>query len=281
MNKTQLYLWMERVKSLILHVFLFGSLILMLTPFAWMISTSFKTRQESYSMPPTWIPDEITFSNYIELFQAVDFARPLMNSIIVAVATTSISLVVCAMAAYAITKFNFRGRKQTFLLILSTMMVPGQVTTIPVFLLMKKIGLVNTYTGIIIPAIASVSTIFFLRQFLTTISNDYIEAAKIEGAGEWTIFSKLIFPMMKPALITMGIFTFTGAWNSFFWPLIIATDDRFYTLPLAMTILNGQHGGNIGLNMAGAIVVILPLIVLFMFTQKYIIQSMNVGGLKG
>lgn len=145
---------------------------------------------------------------------------------------------------------------------------------------MKSLGLINSYAGIILPGIAGVGMIFFFRQFLTTISNDYIEAARLDGASEIRIFWSVILPMMRPAFVAQGIFAFTASWNSFMWPLIIATDDRFYTLPLALTQLEGQHSSNYGVVMAGTILVIMPLIILFMFTQKYFLNSMNIGGVK-
>lgn len=270
----------DGLKSLIIHAVLLIALIIMIIPFWWMIATSLKTKPEILQFPPTWFPHIITFENYVELFSTIDFAVPLKNSIFIAVMTTFLSLTVSAMSAYAIAKFDFKWKDHIFMLMLATIMVPGQVTTIPVFLLLKSMGLLDTYAGLIVIGLANVGTIFFLRQFLTTISDSYIEAAKIDGAGDFRIFFEIILPMMKPSLITMGIFIFTGAWNAFFWPLIIAADDRYCTLTLAMTILDGQHAGNIGLNMAGAIVIILPLLILFIFAQKYIMLSLNIGGVK-
>ena len=272
--------WKRIATSLVLHAVLIIALIFMTLPFLWMVSTSFKTRFETLQIPPTWIPRNFTFSNYIELFKAVDFIQPFYNSVIIAVATVFFSIIVCALAAYAFAKFEFKFRDKLFVIILGTMMIPSVVMQIPTFILMKELGLINTYTGIILPSIASVGMIFFFRQFLSSISNDYIEAGRIDGAGEVIIFWKIILPMMRPALVAQGIFAFTASWNSFMWPLIIATDDRFYTLPLALTQLDGQYLDNYGLSMAGAIIVILPLVILFMFSQKYFLNSMNVGGVK-
>lgn len=263
-----------------LHVALLVALFGMCLPFLWMVSTSFKTTAEILKFPPTWIPHLFTMQNYVELFKAVDFIHPLYNSLIIAVVSVVLSIIVCSLAAYAFSKFHFTGRDKIFMVLLGTMMVPGVVMQIPTFLLMKSMGLINSYTGIILPGIASVGMIFFFRQFLLTISNDYIEASRIDGASEIKIFWKIILPMMRPALVAQGIFAFTGSWNSFMWPLIIATNDKYYTLPLALTQLEGQNSSNYGLTMAGAILVILPLVVLFMFTQKYFINSMNIGGVK-
>ncbi|HRG63095.1 MAG TPA: carbohydrate ABC transporter permease [Burkholderiales bacterium] len=280
MKKISSRKWQKRGTMLSLHSVLFVALFIMCLPFLWMLSTSFKTSSEVLKFPPTWTPHDFTFENYVELFKAVDFIHPFYNSVFIALVSVAFSIVVCSLAAYAFAKFNFKGRDKLFMVLLGTMMVPGVVMQIPTFLLMKALGLINSYTGIILPAIASVGMIFFFRQFLLTISNDYIEAARIDGAGEIRIFWSIILPMMRPALVAQGIFAFTASWNSFMWPLIIATDDRFYTLPLALTQLDGQHSSNYGLSMSGAIVVIIPLVILFMFTQKYFLNSMNIGGVK-
>jgi len=272
----------RRVISLVHHSILYAVLVAMCLPFYWMICTSFKTQHETLSFPPTWFPHVFTFQNYVILFQQINFIRPLWNSFFIGVVSSLLSIIVCSMAAYAFAKFDFKGSKRIFMILLGSMMVPGVVTLIPVFILIRELGLMNSYTGLIVPGIAGVGMIFFFRQFLLGISNDYIHSARIDGAGEVMIFWKIVFPMMRPAVIAQGLFAFTGAWNSFLWPLIITTSDKFYTLPLALTTIQGHFAAapNYGVSMAGSIVVIIPLVILFIFTQKHFLNSMNIGGVK-
>ncbi|HBT38803.1 MAG: carbohydrate ABC transporter permease [Pseudothermotoga sp.] len=254
---------------------------IMILPFLWMISTSFKTPAEIFVLPPRWIPKEPALENYRELFASINFGRPFMNTVIVASSITFLSLLISSMAGYAFAKFRFKGRDKLFFLILATLMVPGQMTMIPVFLLLRQLGLLNTYAGLILPGVASAFNIFFMRQFIMTIPNELIEAAKMDGARESFIFFRIILPLSKPALTTIAIFTFTGSWNSFLWPLIIAQDERMYTLPVAVSVLAGQYGENLGIQMAGSCVVITPILVFFLFAQRYFIKGIALTGLKG
>lgn len=253
----------------------------MILPFLWMVSTSFKTPAEIFDLPPKWIPETPTINNYRELFGSIKFGRPFMNTIIVASSITLLSLLISSMAGYAFAKFRFKGRDRLFFLILATLMVPGQMTMIPVFLMLRQLGLLNTYTGLILPGVASAFNIFFMRQFIMTIPDELIEAAKMDGAKEGFIYFWIILPLAKPALTTIAIFTFTGSWNSFLWPLIIAQDERMYTLPVAISVLAGQYGENLGVQMAGSCVVITPILVFFLFMQRYFIKGIALTGLKG
>ncbi|MCD6254064.1 MAG: carbohydrate ABC transporter permease [Thermotogae bacterium] len=255
--------------------------VAMILPFLWMISTSFKTPAEIFVLPPRWIPEDPTIENYKELFASVKFGRPFMNTVIVASSITFLSLLVSSMAGYAFAKFRFKGRDRLFFLILATLMVPGQMTMIPVFLLLRQLGLLNTYTGLILPGVASAFNIFFMRQFIMSVPNELIEAAKMDGAKESFIYFWIILPLSKPALTTIAIFTFTGSWNSFLWPLIIAQDERMYTLPVAVSVLAGQYGENLGIQMAGSCIVIAPILVFFLFVQRYFIKGIALTGLKG
>jgi len=267
--------------QIVVHTILLIGAFTMLLPFIWMVSTSFKPSSEIYVFPPRWIPKNPTLKNYVDLFSSINFGRPFLNTVIVASSITFLSVLLSSMAGYAFAKFRFKGRDKLFFLILTTLMVPGQMTMIPVFLLLRYLGLLNTYTGLILPGAVSVFNIFFMRQFIITIPNDLIEAARIDGARESYIFFKIILPLSKPALTTISIFTFTGSWNSFLWPLIVAQDERMYTLPVAVSVLAGQYGENIAIQMAGSCIVITPILIFFLFAQRYFIKGIALTGLKG
>jgi multiple sugar transport system permease protein len=246
-----------------------------------MLSTSFKGAGEIFIFPPRWIPRNPTFNNYIDLFQNMNFGRPFLNSVIVSLSTTFLSVLIATMAGYGFAKFHFKNKNLLFLLILGTIMVPGQITMIPVFLLLSRMNLLNTYWGLILPAIANAFNIFFMRQYIMGVPDELIEAAKMDGAHEGWIFFRIILPLSRPAMAAITIFTFTGSWNNFLWPLIIATDESMYTLPVAVSVLGGQYTENIAMQMAGSVIVILPLIIVFLFTQRYFIKGISFTGMKG
>ncbi len=267
-------------KEIAVHGALIVGALAMIIPFVWMVSTSFKLPKEIFVFPPTWIPSEPTIKNYVDLFRNLDFARPFLNTVIVSGSITFLSVLFSSMAGYAFAKFRFRGRDALFMLILATIMVPGQMTIIPVFLMLRHLGLINTYSGLIIPAMVSAFNVFFMRQFIITIPDDLLEAAKMDGAREGFLYFKIILPLSGPALSTIAIFTFTGSWNSFLWPLIIAQDERMYTLPVAISVLAGQYGENIAIQMAGSCIVIAPILVFFIFAQRYFIKGISLTGMK-
>ncbi|PNR97002.1 carbohydrate ABC transporter permease [Petrotoga sp. 9PWA.NaAc.5.4] len=269
------------IEQIIVHAVLIIWLLISVIPFIWMVSTSFKGPGEIFIFPPRWIPKSPTFQNYIDLFQKVNFGRPFLNSVIVSLSTTFLSVLIATMAGYGFAKFHFKNKNILFLVILGTIMVPGQITMIPIFLLLTQLNLLNTYWGLILPAIANAFNIFFMRQFISGIPDELIEAAKMDGAHEGWIFFRVILPLAKPAMAAITIFTFTGSWNNFLWPLIIATDESMYTLPVAISILGGQYTENIAMQMAGSVIVILPLIIVFLFTQRYFIKGITFTGLKG
>ncbi|MGB4458925.1 MAG: carbohydrate ABC transporter permease [Defluviitoga tunisiensis] len=269
------------IEQIVVHLILIIWLLISVIPFVWMLSTSFKGPGEIFIFPPRWIPKNPTLKNYKDLFQQMNFGRPFLNSIIVSLSTTFLSVLLATMAGYGFAKFQFKNKNALFLLILGTVMVPGQITMIPVFLLLTKLNLLNTYWGLILPALANAFNIFFMRQFISGIPDELIEAAKMDGANEGWIFFKVILPLSKPAMAAITIFTFTGSWNNFLWPLIIATDESMYTLPVAISVLGGQYTENIAMQMAGSVIVILPLIIVFLFTQKYFIKGITFTGLKG
>lgn len=268
------------IEQVAVHGLLIIWLLISVIPFVWMVSTSFKGPGEIYIFPPRWIPKNPTLNNYIDLFQEMNFGRPFLNSVIVSLSTTFLSVLVATMAGYGFAKFRFKNKNLLFLFILGTIMVPGHITMIPVFLLLSQLNLLNTYWGLILPAIANAFNIFFMRQYIMGIPDELIEAAKMDGAHEGWIFFRIILPLARPAMAAITIFTFTGAWNSFLWPLILATDESMYTLPVAVSVLQGQYGENIAMQMAGSVIVILPLIIVFLLTQRYFIKGITFTGMK-
>ncbi|MFC7321692.1 carbohydrate ABC transporter permease [Halobacillus campisalis] len=248
-------------------------------PFIWMISSSFKPESEVLAIPPTIFPENPTLDNYINLFTNMNFTVYLRNTLII-VFFSFIGLLFNAMAGYGFAKYEFKGREKVFYLVLATMMIPGQVTMIPVYLLLNEMGLTNTMTGIILPGLAVAFSIFLFRQFMTTIPNDLIEAARLDGAGEFYIFFKLVMPIAKPIFAVQGILTFIAGWNSFLWPLIIANDESLYTLSVGLSLLQGQYANNFALQMAGAAFMVVPIIIIFSFFQKYIVEGFTMSGIK-
>lgn len=267
--------------ALAVNLLLVVGLVCMAAPFAWMLSTSFKGTKDIFRYPPQWIPAQPTLDNYSKLFRTVNIARPFANTVITAVSITALSLLVCSMAGYAFAKFDFPGKNVLFMGVLGTLMVPGQITMIPVFLLLKKLGLLNSYAGLVLPGIASAFGIFFMRQFIVTLPNELLEAARIDGAGEFFTFNRIVLPLCKPALATLGILSFTGSWNNFLWPLIISTDESMYTLPVAVASLAGQYATEYGLQMAGSVIVIMPIVIFFMLAQQWFMEGIAMTGMKG
>ena len=266
---------------LAVNLLLVVGLVCMAAPFAWMLSTSFKGTKDIFRYPPQWIPAQPTLDNYAKLFRTVNIARPFANTVITVVSITALSLLVCSMAGYAFAKFDFPGKNVLFMGVLGTLMVPGQITMIPVFLLLKKLGLLNSYAGLVLPGIASAFGIFFMRQFIVTLPNELLEAARIDGAGEFFTFNRIVLPLCKPALATLGILNFTGSWNNFLWPLIISTDESMYTLPVAVASLAGQYATEYGLQMAGSVIVIMPIVIFFMLAQQWFMEGIAMTGMKG
>ena len=255
--------------------------LLSLAPLAWMVSVSFMPRGEASHFPPPSLPSAATLDNYRELFATTGVARNFANSVLVAGAITLLSLLVNTMAGYAFAKLRFAGREHIFQVLLAALVVPAQVAMLPLFLLMKQLGLVNSYWGVIVPALATVFGIFLVRQYARSIPDELIEAARIDGAGELRIFFQVVLPMLKPVLVTLAIFTFMGAWNDFMWPLIVLTDQAHYTLPVALAALSREHIMDVEMMMAGAVVTVLPVLALFLVLQRYYIQGLLLGSVKG
>jgi multiple sugar transport system permease protein len=255
--------------------------LFILLPFFWMVSTSLKSRGALMALPIEWIPKEISFEGYKKLFDVFPFGRTVLNSIFVSIVTTIVSLTSALMAAYAFSKLDFKGKNTLFSLYLATMMIPSQVTTIPIFIVLKYMGLLNTYTGLILPSIFNAFGIFMLRQYMNSISNEFIEAAILDGANYYTIFYQIMIPLCMPVIATLGVITFMGAWNDYFWPLIVLSDINKMTLPVALSQLNGQYSTEYNTLMAGSLISMAPILIVYAFAQKYFEAGLQLGGVKG
>jgi multiple sugar transport system permease protein len=251
-----------------------------LLPFFWMLSASFMPTGEASSFPPQFLPTHFTFGQYRFLFERMHLGRFFLNSLILAISVSLVSLFVNSLAGFAFAKYHFKGKRPLFTFLLSSLIIPGQVTMLPVFLLLNKLGLLNTYFGIIIPGMASIFGIFLIRQYLQGIPDSLIEAARIDGASDWRIYWRIILPLALPVLVTLTLFTFMGTWNDFLWPLVVMTNEDMYTLPVAISNLLGEHALDLELMMAGSVITILPVLIVFMFLQKYYIQGILLGGIK-
>lgn len=255
--------------------------ITMVFPFYWMVTTSIKTQSEVMTVPPVWIPTEVTLARYWRVLTELNFSRFFFNSIYIATAVTLAVLFTSAILGYVFAKFKFKGRDIIFLSLLSTMMIPAAVTMIPLYLLLGKVGLVNSHLAIILPGLFSVFGIFLMRQTMQSIPDEFIEAGRIDGASEFTIFFKLILPQAKATLSALGIFTFMAQWNNFLWPLIVLTSEKQYTLPLGLRMFQGQYWTDMGLVMTGATISVIPIIIVFLFMQRTFVNGITMTGLKG
>jgi len=271
---------MKRLGVIVLYAALIVIAVVTLAPLFWMVSASFMPSGQASTFPPPFLPKEFTLEHYSSLFTRMNLARYLFNSAFLALAVTGISLAFNSMAGYAFAKYRFRGRDSLFKLLVASMVIPAQVTMLPLFLMLNKMGVVNTYLGVIIPGMAGIFGIFLIRQFALSIPDSLIEAARMDGAGDFRIYWSLILPLCRPVLITLAIFTFMGTWNDFLWPLIVMTDDAMYTLPVALANLSLEHVQDTELMMAGSVMTIAPVLVLFAAVQKYYIRGIMAGGLK-
>ena len=248
-------------------------------PFGWMVFASVKPRSESVAYPPQLLPQQPTLEYFAQLFTELDFGRYLLNTLAL-VRICMVGLLLMAAAGYGFAKFTFRGREVLFFLVLVTMMIPGQVTMVPSFLIINGMKLTNTLIGIALPMLVSGFSVFLFRQFMSTIPTEVIEAARIDGASELRIFLRIILPMSGPILAVQVVLTFITGWNAFLWPLIIANDQRLYTLSVGLSLLNQQIATNPSLQMAASTLMVVPILLVFVFFQRYIVQGFALSGLK-
>jgi multiple sugar transport system permease protein len=270
-----------RQRSLGLHIALIVGLFVMIMPFVWMILSSFKLTREIRRYPTRWIPDEPTLQNYRDLWDRLDFPRYFLNSTIAALAVTAGNLLFCSMLGYALAKLQFPGKRLLLAVMLATLMVPVVVTFMPLFVIVTNMNLNNTRWGLILPFLVGAFGAFLMRQFILGIPDELLDAARVDGAGEYRIFFRIVLPLCGPALATLGVLTFLANWNSFLWPLVVASTEDMYTLPVALALFSiGQQESNIGLQMAGAVVVVVPVIILFFAMQRFVIRGIATTGLK-
>lgn len=255
--------------------------LISLAPLLWMVSVSFMPAGQASRFPPPMLPTGPTLANYGELFSRTGMARNFANSLLVSCAITFGSLLINTMAGYAFAKLRFVGKERIFQVLLAALVIPAQVAMLPLFLLMKQLHLVNNFGGVVVPALATVFGIFLVRQYARSIPDELLEAARIDGAGELRIFFQIVLPMLKPVLVTLTIFTFMAAWNDFMWPLIVLTDQEHYTLPVALAALSREHIMDVEMMMAGAVVTVIPVLALFLALQRYYIQGLLLGSVKG
>jgi multiple sugar transport system permease protein len=272
---------MPRPAAIVVNGLLLGLSAVALFPLVWMLSASFMSPGEASNYPPVLVPQNPTLANYRELFARVGMGRYLANSVLLAVAATLLSLIFNVMAGYAFAKLRFAGRDRIFKLMLGALVIPGQVAMVPLFLLLKQLGLVNSYGGIIVPALASIFGIFLVRQYALSIPDDLLEAARIDGASEWRIFALVVVPLLRPIIVTLAVFTLLGTWNDFMWPLIVLSDQELYTLPVALASLSREHVQDNELMMAGSVLTIMPVLIVFLVLQRYYIQGLMMGSVKG
>jgi len=255
--------------------------VLTLLPLLWMVSASFMPSGQANTFPPPLLPHGATIEHYVALFTRLNLARALGNSMLVAVLATAISLLTNSMAGYAFAKLRFRGRDRAFQVLMAALVIPGQVSMLPLFLLLKSLGLVNTFAGVIVPFMATIFGIFMVRQYALGIPDDLLDAARVDGASEKRIFVTIVLPVLKPILATLAVFTFLSAWNDFMWPLIILSDESRYTLPVALASLSGEHVQDTELMMAGSVLTILPVLAVFLVLQRAYLRGVMMGSVKG
>jgi multiple sugar transport system permease protein len=270
-----------RLRSWGLHGLLVVGAVLAASPLLWMVSASLMRPGEANSSPPPLLPRSVTFEHYRALFSTLSLGRYLANSLIISLGGTLLGVLITSIAGYAFAKLRFRGRHTVFRGLLAGMVVPGQVAMLPMFLMLRELGLINTLFGAMIPVLAPIYGIFLVRQYSLSIPDDLLDAARLDGASEFRIFRSVVFPALAPVLVTLAVFTFLSAWNDFMWPLIVLSDDARYTLPVALANLAGEHVQDVELMMGGAVVTILPVFLAFLFLQRYYVSGIMTGSVKG
>ena len=270
-----------RFGALVVNGLLAGLAAVSLFPLLWMLSVSLMPAGAASTLPPPLLPASPTFANYRELFERVGIGRYLFNSLLVASAVTLGSVTINVMAGYAFAKLHFAGRERIFRWLIGALVIPSQVAMMPLFLELKALGLVNSYGGVIVPALATIFGIYLVRQYARSIPDELIEAARVDGAGELTIFVRIIVPLLRPIVVTLAVFSFLASWNDFMWPLIVLTGEEHQTLPVALASLSREHVQDNELMMAGSVVTVLPVLALFVVVQRHYIEGLLAGSVKG
>ncbi|MFJ6568295.1 carbohydrate ABC transporter permease [Streptomyces sp. NPDC091292] len=265
------------------YVLLSVGLLVMAAPFLWMALSAFKTTEELSASPPVWLPTEWTLAHFSELLDRLDLPRYFLNSLIVATLVTVSNLVFCSMLGYALAKLRFAGKNKIFGLVLGALMVPANLMLLPLFVLMSRLRLIDSYAGLVLPFAAGALGVFLMRQFMQSIPDELLEAARMDGASEWYIFWRIVMPLVKPALATLTIITFLASWNNFVWPLIATNDPDKYTLPVALATFATdpvRSAGSNGMLMAGSFLIVLPVLFVFAVLQRHFTQGIATAGMK-
>ena len=266
-------MWRARLRTAVIVTILTLGAVAMILPYYWMVISSIKPPDELYTYPPKFTVQHPTLKAYVDLFTILPITRSLFNSLFVATSVTLSNMLFCSLAGYAFAKLRFRGRDAIFFALISAMMIPWQVFLIPGFVIVKTLGWLNSFWALIIPNLAMPFGIFLCRQYATSIPDGLIEAARIDGYSEWGIYGRIILPLLTPALATLAIFTFLSQWNSFVWPLIVVQSGSMRTVPLIVGVLNGQFGSNFAMVMAGALVITMPMLLVFLAFQRQFIRG--------
>lgn len=273
----------QNIQLALRYVILIFIALLVLVPLIWMLSTSFKPKSQWFSRTVDWLPRTFTLDNYTKILnnRTTPIGLWFLNSMILGTITTTLTLVVDALAAYAYARLEFPGRRALFGLILATLFLPGVMFLVPNFITVFRLGMLNTFQGVFLPALASVFGVFFLRQFFETIPRELEEAAQIDGATTFQTFWSVVLPLSRPALATLAVITFLASWNDFLWPLLVLQERALQTLPPGLRTLQGAYTAEYGQMMAGAAIAAVPVLLLYIFTQRYIVQSVATTGIKG
>lgn len=268
------------MKRVFVNALLWAFAGLAIFPLVWMLCVSLMPAGSASTLPPPLLPHEPTLEHYRALLGDGGLKRAFANSLGLAVASTLISVSFNTLAGYSFAKLRFRHRERVFGLLIAALVIPGQVAMLPLFLMLKGLGFVNTWLGVLIPSMAGIFGIFLVRQYARGVPDELLEAARIDGAGEWRIFWSIVLPTLKPVLVTLAVFAFLGSWNDFMWPLIVLTDGDMHTLPVALAALSREHVQDIELMMAGAVITVLPVLALFIALQRYYMQGLLMGSVK-
>ncbi|MEE3233684.1 MAG: carbohydrate ABC transporter permease [Candidatus Latescibacterota bacterium] len=272
----------KTIETGILYLLLLGVCVVLLIPFVWLLSTALKSESaDLFAFPPQWIPDPVVWSNFLKSWEILPFGRYLFNTFFIAISTVLINLTLSSMTGFALARMQFAGRQLILYAVLATTMIPFQVLLIPLFIVTLKLGLVDSYAGVILPVAVNAFGIFLLRQAFTTIPVDLEHAARIDGCNDWQIFVRVMLPLIKPALATLAAFTFVAQWNDFIWPLIVLKNRDLYTLQLGLASLQGVFGVNWRYISAASIIALFPTIVFFLFTQRFFTKGITSGAVKG
>ena len=272
---------MTRSRRLLLYVILCGVGVVLLVPFAWLLSTALKAESaDLFAYPPQFIPDPIVWGNFVKAWNILPFTLYLFNTFFIAITTVIINLFFCSLTGYALARMQFKGRQVILYVVLATTMVPFQVLLIPLFIVTLKLGLVDSYAGVILPVAVNAFGIFLLRQAFSTVPIDLEDAARIDGCGDFQIYARVMMPLIKPALATQAAFTFVAQWNDFLWPLVVLKSRELYTLQLGLASLQGVFGVNWRYISAASVIALVPTILFFLLTQRFFIQGLTSGGVK-